>query len=254
MARLGREQGRAGRRGARRLPARSRPPSGCGRPRPGRKHPAPRKRCPSRLRARLPSEPEPQSGYDPGSARVAEAPLRLPHTDWLHHRLCVTGPVSELDGFRQAASGAGRHPVAARFRHPRGGLVPPADRPGPPRTQPCRQPGARRPAARGGLSTAMPWPWRKLAGAGPARSTCTRLCRFPRPSSVLVPTTRRALAWLWQHWGTTEGLRHVRAAAGRAGSPIRRFRPGWGCSSSASGRRIGRRGGRLSASEPPGRR
>ena len=33
----------------------------------------------------------------------------------------------------------------------------------------------------------------------------------PVPGSILVlgPDHPRALAWLWQHWGTTQALRHV---------------------------------------------
>ena len=43
-------------------------------------------------------------------ALAANAPLRLPHTDWLIHRLVVTGPVARLAAFRAAASGAGTIP------------------------------------------------------------------------------------------------------------------------------------------------
>lgn len=35
------------------------------------------------------------------------APLRLPHTDWLHYRLTVTGPVETFAALQNAASGAG---------------------------------------------------------------------------------------------------------------------------------------------------
>ena len=34
-------------------------------------------------------------------------PLRLPHTDWLYHRLTVSGPPGELERFRHAAAGTG---------------------------------------------------------------------------------------------------------------------------------------------------
>ena len=36
-----------------------------------------------------------------------DAPLRLAHTDWMHHRLVVTGPDAALAAFRVAAAGAG---------------------------------------------------------------------------------------------------------------------------------------------------
>ena len=42
--------------------------------------------------------------------RPAAAPLRLPHTDWLQHRLVASGPVAEMDTFRSAASGPGTIP------------------------------------------------------------------------------------------------------------------------------------------------
>ena len=43
-------------------------------------------------------------------AADARSPLRLPHTDWLHHRLMVTGPTEPMADFRVAACGAGTIP------------------------------------------------------------------------------------------------------------------------------------------------
>ena len=52
-----------------------------------------------------------QAGLTAVQAFAAGAPLRLPHTDWLAHRLAVTGPVTILmSAFRAAASGAGTIP------------------------------------------------------------------------------------------------------------------------------------------------
>ena len=66
-------------------------------------------------------------------------PLRLTHTDWLHHRLLITGSAADLAAFRQAAAGAGTIPwcldldrMEEDFFHllvapPRAGaLIPPA--------------------------------------------------------------------------------------------------------------------------------
>jgi hypothetical protein len=35
-----------------------------------------------------------------GGGKTGDAPLRLSHTDWLHHRLTVTGPAAELAAFQ----------------------------------------------------------------------------------------------------------------------------------------------------------
>ena len=162
----------------------------------------------------IPSQP------DPGSARTTEpdppagAPLWLPHTDWLHHRLCVAGPVLELDGFRQAASGAGTIPwqldldtLEEDWFHL---LANPASRE-------LSLTGIRMLAAQ--LREAVE---RRHALAA-ARVGRSRACLFdlhalvPVPSPILRlgPDHPEALAWLWQHWGTTEALRHV--APQRAG-------------------------------------
>ena len=49
---------------------------------------------------------------DPAAVQAftAEIPLRLPHTDWLFHRLVMTGPAATVAAFRAAASGAGTIP------------------------------------------------------------------------------------------------------------------------------------------------
>ncbi len=51
-----------------------------------------------------------QAGPTAVQASAAGAPLRLPHTDWLFHRLTVTGPAATVAAFRAAASGAGTIP------------------------------------------------------------------------------------------------------------------------------------------------
>src|ERR1700712_556590 len=46
---------------------------------------------------------------DPQAAE-AGAPLRLAHTDWLHHRLTITGPGDAIAALRVSAAGAGSIP------------------------------------------------------------------------------------------------------------------------------------------------
>ena len=40
-------------------------------------------------------------------AKCRAAPMRLAHTDWLHHRLAIIGAADQLAAFRRAAAGAG---------------------------------------------------------------------------------------------------------------------------------------------------
>ncbi len=59
----------------------------------------------------LPPQPrKQQTGSAAVQAFAAGAPLRLPQTDWLFHRLTVTGPAAAVTAFRAAAAGAGTIP------------------------------------------------------------------------------------------------------------------------------------------------
>ena len=57
----------------------------------------------------------PAVGQDTGVTQRVEraeaahrsAPMRLAHTDWLHHRLAIIGAADQLAAFRRAAAGAG---------------------------------------------------------------------------------------------------------------------------------------------------
>jgi hypothetical protein len=149
------------------------------------------------------------------------APLRLPHTDWLYHRLCVVGPAAELTDFCAAAAGAGTVPwhldldrMAEDVFHL---LVAP-------------------PARAGSLAA----PMRSLSLAGSrilADQLCaavarrhalavgrvghSRACPFDLHALIPVsepvlrcgPDDPAALAWLWTHWGTTQSLHHAEAMA-----------------------------------------
>ncbi len=150
----------------------------------------------------------PPAGPAPGQAFAAGAPLRLPHTDWLFHRLVVTGPVAPLAAFRAAASGAGTIPwrldgdsLEEDWFHL---LVNPAHRA-------LSLAGAR--VLAGQIREAV----EHRHAVAVARVSHSRACPLdlnalaPAPAAVLLlgPDHPDALAWLWQHWGTTQALRHV---------------------------------------------
>jgi hypothetical protein len=138
-------------------------------------------------------------------------PLALPNTDWLYHRLSLTGPDETISAFRLAAAGSGTIPwhldldrLQEDWFH---WLI------------------QRRDAAAPGLSAAgahvLSAQLRDAVGRrhelAVARVGRSFACAFdlhallPVPDTVLRlgPDDPRSLAWLWQHWGTTQALRHV---------------------------------------------
>ena len=139
---------------------------------------------------------------------TAGAPLRLPHTDWLFHRLAVNGPTATVTAFRAVASGAGTIPwrldgdsLEEDWFHL---LVDPAHRA-------LSLAGAR--VLAGQLRDAV----EHRHAVAVARVGHSQVCRFdlhtlvPVPAAILQlgPDHPDALVWLWQHWGTTQALRHV---------------------------------------------
>ncbi len=149
-----------------------------------------------------------QTGPAAVQAVAAGTPLCLPHTDWLFHRLVVTGPVATVAAFRAAAAGAGTIPwrldgdsLEEDWFHL---LVNPAHRA-------LSLAGARMLA--GQLREAV----KHRHAAAVARVGHSRACPLdlhallPVPAAILHlgPNHPDALTWLWQHWGTTQALRHV---------------------------------------------
>lgn len=148
------------------------------------------------------------------AAVAAAAPA---HTDWLYHHLIVTGPAAALAAFRDVASGAGVIPWVLDFdRVEEDAFLRLAASP----QRTLSMEGARLLAGelRGAVARRH-----ALAVERVGRS---RACPFdlhallPVPGAVLRlgPDDPEALAWLWEHWGTTAVLRHVALLPpGRAG-------------------------------------
>ena len=148
--------------------------------------------------------------------------LRLNHTDWLHHRLLITGPMADLVRLRAAAGGAGTVPWHFDFDRMEEDLfhllvAPPA------RRAHCPAPAASVSPARGSwlancappLRAAMLLPSRGLAIARPVRSTCTPLCRCQMLSSGAALTIRTR----WTGFGRTGGPRRRCAMWSRTKRP-----------------------------------
>ena len=134
--------------------------------------------------------------------------MRLPSTDWLHHRLTISGSAADVGRFRQAAAGAGIIPwqldlerMEEDYFHL---LVAPEQRS-------LSIAGARIFGRQ--LRDAV----QRRHDLAVTRVGHSQACPFdlhalvPVPIGILAlgPDEPRALAWLWAHWGTTEALRHV---------------------------------------------
>ncbi len=163
------------------------------------------------------------------SGTASQRPLSPRHTDWLHHRLTVSGPADAVTAFRAAASGAGTLPWTLDLDQMEEDLFHALVAPRPPQRRRLSAAGARALARQLREAAAH----RHALAAARAGS---RACSFdlqalvPVPDAVLRlgPDNPDALAWLWAHWGATQALRHVTedrvAALGRR--PVRRRDPG----------------------------
>jgi len=180
-----------------------------------------------------PTQPLPAPPCHRGEVQCG-APLRLAHTDWLYHRLTIAGPGGEVAAFRAAATGAGIIPwhldldrIEEDVFHLLVSPQPPSESPNPGQGT-LGIAGARTVA--GQLRDAVSRRHELAVG----RIGQSRACPFdlhalvPVPPEILRlgPDEPDSLAWLWEHWGTTQALRHVAedAVAGQGG----RRRPGEG--------------------------
>ncbi|MDA8253131.1 MAG: hypothetical protein M0Z28_28730 [Rhodospirillales bacterium] len=163
----------------------------------------------------------------PGEDTFARgAPQHLPHTDWLHHRLTILGPVHDLAAFRAAAAGAGTIPWQFDLDRMEEDFFHLLVAPPPPQQRSLSLTGAR--IVAGQLRAAVS---RRhalaVARVGSSRTGAVcRACPFdlralvPVPDTVLRlgPDDPASLSWLWENWGTTQALRHVAAQAAATGT------------------------------------
>ena len=159
-------------------------------------------------------------------AQVAHrtAPMRLAHTDWLHHRLTIIGVANQLADFRRAAAGAGIIPWEIDFDRLEEDVFHLLAAPPPSQQRTLSVAGAR--VLAGQLREAVGRRHERAV----ARVGVSQACSFdlhalvPVPDHVLRlgPHDPVALAWLWEHWGTTQPLRHV-AEDVVAGQDVRRL-------------------------------
>ena len=136
--------------------------------------------------------------------------LALPNPDWLYQTLEVTGPAEPLAEFEAAAAGAGVTPWVYDYdRLEEDWFLLMASPPIGPRTISIE--GARIIARQ---LRDMVWNDHEAAvsqvGVSKARPFDLHAIS-PAPYSILRlgPDDPNALAWLWQHWGTTWSLRRV---------------------------------------------
>jgi hypothetical protein len=172
------------------------------------------------------------TGQDAGVTQPAEraeaarrtAPMRLAHTDWLHHRLAIIGAADQLAAFRRVAAGAGIIPWQIDLDRMEEDVFHLLAAPPPSQPRTLSVTGAR--VLAGQLREAVGRRHERAV----ARVGASQACRFdlhallPVPDQMLRlgPDDPAALAWLWEHWGTTQPLRHV-AEDVAAGQDARRL-------------------------------
>jgi hypothetical protein len=138
-------------------------------------------------------------------------PARAPHPDWLYHRMAVEGTEPEVARFCAVASGTGIIPWETDYARAEEDIF----------VRLMASPGR----ARRGIGAAGA---RRMAGRlretverqhQRALAATARCCPFDLHALLPVPPDILALgadddaarAWLWEHWGTSEALRHVAA-------------------------------------------
>jgi hypothetical protein len=150
--------------------------------------------------------------------------MRPAHTDWLHHRMTLSGSPGDLAALQAASRGAGIIPWHLDLDRLEEDWFLRLIAPTPPPLQRLSAAGARLLAGQlreavshrhavavsaVGLSTACPFDLHSLV---------------PVPEAILRlgPDDPQSQAWLWEHWGTTDALRQVTeiTAAGRPGGPV----------------------------------
>ncbi|PHK95192.1 hypothetical protein CR162_09525 [Pseudoroseomonas rhizosphaerae] len=148
-------------------------------------------------------------------AGEGQAPPAPPYTDWLRHRLTISGPAEAMARFRAAAAGSGLIPwvldLGRMEEDWRLQLLAPRE------GEPAISPSGARILSRRLRDAAAANHQAALARAATDRSCPFDLHRLvPLPPAILAlgPDDAEARRWLWAHWGTTRALRHVRALPG----------------------------------------
>ena len=160
------------------------------------------------------AERNPGNGVALADARHAD-PLAPVYTDWLRHRLTVSGPAAEVARFRAAARGTGGIPWHLDLDYEEARLLAPM-------------------AGQGRVARALARELREVIAArhdqvlarwheaGGCPLDLHRL--IPIPDAILArgedaPAARH---WLWANWGTTYPLRQVRLLQENADRWLRR--------------------------------
>ena len=137
------------------------------------------------------------------------------HTDWLRHRLTVSGPAGEVKRFRAAARGTGGIPWHLDLDHEEARLLAPM-------------------AGQGRVARSLARELREVIAArhdqvlarwhepGACPLDLHRLVPIPDAILALGEDAPAAQYWLWSHWGTTYPLRQVRLLQENADRRLRR--------------------------------
>ena len=155
------------------------------------------------------TSPRRGGGDDPRQADVG-----IIAADWFYHHLTITGPAGDLAAFCHQARGAGVIPWRLDFARIEEDVFNLA----------VAQPAAQRRLPVAGCRI-LARQFRQRVEAHHAKAVgligSSRACPLdlhallPIPSAILAlgPTDPAALAWLTEHWGTTDRLRQVHAQA-----------------------------------------
>ena len=159
---------------------------------------------------------ERNAGNGVALADAQNADLLAPvHTDWLRHRLTVSGPAAEVARFRAAARGTGGVPWHLDLDHEEARLLAPM-------------------AGQGRVARSLARELREVIAArhdqvltrwhepGGCPLDLQRLIPIPDAILALGEDAPAAQHWLWSHWGTTYPLRQVRLLQENADRRLRR--------------------------------
>lgn len=141
--------------------------------------------------------------------------LALPHTDWLRHELVVSGPAGTLAAFRAAARGAGAIPWHIDLDWEETRLLAPMASGGEAARSLARQLRLAVDAHHGRVL-------QQAANGGDCPLDLHRLVPVPERVLRLGAGDPAGDLWLWEHWGTTRALRHVRLLDGHDDRRLRR--------------------------------